>query len=78
MKYLYILRGFIISFLLHDMEYWDSNPNKEQGPVFWRRYLLGSTHAWYGNVDRSFELKLFDYEYVGRWFVDSSHELWEH
>lgn len=77
MKYLYLIRGFLISLFLHDLEYWDSNPNREVGPVFWRRWTSGDLHTWYGRVTKIYEMKKFSYEYVGRWFVNSNEELYE-
>jgi len=76
-RILYIVRGFLVCLLFHNIEYWDSNPNRDVGPMFWRRYMAGDIHTWYGRVIHTYEMKKFSYEYVGRWFVDSRSELYE-
>lgn len=76
MKYLYVIRGFLISTFFTDVKYRDINPKREPGPVFWRRYAIDGLHSWYGKVGYKLELKKFSYEYVGRWFIDSSLDDW--
>ena len=38
---------------------------------------LWSPHAFYGRLGKYTSTKLFTYEYVGRWFVDSEIEDWD-
>ena len=49
-------------------------------PLFWMKYHytdeLWSPHAFYGRLGKYTSTKLFTYEYVGRWFVDSKLEDW--
>ena len=84
-KLIYILRGYLICYgivgNIYNTKWRDTNPNRNYtDPLFWMKYHnpdeLWPLHAFYGRIGKYTNIKLFTYEYVGRWFVDSKIEDW--